>query len=148
MKKVGIDFSDRRDAAWRNTYHILKEFHTQHGHCDVPKDLVTSDGINIQSWKRSQRSSYKSNTLRAEYRELLDSIGFSWDPAQDRWNLRCKELAQFHAVHGHFNIPAGPLRSWLYQQRKKLTAGKLSEGAQQRLSDIDPLWAQTDREQS
>ncbi|MET9776326.1 Helicase associated domain protein [Streptomyces sp. NPDC006367] len=148
MKEVGIDFSDRRDAAWRNTYHILKEFHAQHGHCGVPKDLVTPEGVNVQSWKRSQRSSYKSNTLRAEYRELLDSIGFSWDPAQDRWNLRCKELAQFHAVHGHFNIPAGPLRSWLYQQRKKLRAAKLSEGAQQQLSDIDPLWAQTDREQS
>ncbi|MFJ9580743.1 Helicase associated domain protein [Streptomyces sp. NPDC101191] len=145
MKKVGIDFTDRREAAWRNTYDVLKAFQAKHGHCDVPGDLSTADGVNVRSWSRSQRATHKAGTLSTENKTLLDAIGFSWDPTQERWDTRCTELAQFHATHGHLNVPRGDqLHSWLYQQRKKFRLGKLTEPAQQRLSAIDPLWHQTE----
>ncbi|MET9083599.1 Helicase associated domain protein [Streptomyces sp. NPDC004237] len=145
MKKVGIDFTDRRDAAWRNTYDVLKAFHTEHGHCDVPGDLSTAHGVNVRSWSKGQRTAHKAGTLRPENKTLLDAIGFSWDPNQERWDARCSELAQFHAAHGHLNVPRDEnLRDWLYQQRKKYRTGKLPESARQRLSVIDPLWHQND----
>ncbi|MEU7028916.1 Helicase associated domain protein [Streptomyces sp. NPDC046275] len=146
MNQVGIDFSDRRNAVWNHTYKVLKAFQAEHGHCTVPGDLVTADGVNVRSWATSQRSRHRAGDLPAEHKKLLDALGFSWDPAADRWNSRCRELAQFQAEYGHLNVPPGQLHSWLYQQRKKHRLGKLSKNAQQRLSEIDPLWHQTDRQ--
>ncbi|MEY9846163.1 superfamily II DNA or RNA helicase [Streptacidiphilus sp. BW17] len=140
MAEIGIDFQDRRDSSWRNTYEALKAFHAEEGHWAVPSDLVTVDGINVQSWSTAQRSNRQSGTLAEEYVALLDKIGFPWDPAQERWDSRCVELHAFHTAHGHIKVPAGPLDSWLYQQRKKYRQGQLAEPAQQRLAAIDPLW--------
>ncbi|MGW1018721.1 Helicase associated domain protein [Streptomyces niveus] len=140
MKKVGIDFAGRRDAAWRTTYDTLKTFRTENGHWAVPEDLVTVDGVKVHSWAKAQRSSRKNGTLSAEYEALLDEINFPWDPFQQRWDARCAELRNFRTAHGHLNVPAGPLNSWLYQQRKKHRQGTLPADAQQRLSAIDALW--------
>lgn len=140
MKKVGIAFVDRRDAAWRTTYQTLADFHTKNGHWATPTDLVTADGVKVHSWTKSQRSSRKNGTLPAEYEALLNKISFPWDPFQERWDARCSELRNFRSAHGHLNVPAGPLSSWLYQQRKKHRQGALPAAAQQRLSAIDALW--------
>lgn len=143
MKEVGIDFTNRRDATWLNTYEVLKAFHAEHGHCDVPGDLTTAAGINVRSWSKKQRSRHRAGTLRTEHKELLNKIGFSWDPVQEQWDTRFGELVKFNATHGHLNVPNDtPLNSWLYQQRKKFRLGKLSESALKRLSAIDPLWHQ------
>ncbi|MEU9168537.1 Helicase associated domain protein [Streptomyces sp. NPDC048420] len=141
MKAVGIDFTDRRDAAWRNTYDTLKIFHAEHGHWAVPHDLTITDGVKVASWLKSQRSARRKGTLSSEHEKLLDAIGFPWDPAQERWDTRCAELARFRTAHGHLNVRGpGVLYAWLYQQRKKFRQGKLPAAAQRRLARIDPLW--------
>lgn len=140
MKKVGIDFADRRDAAWRTTYETLAAFHTENGHWAAPADLVTVDGVKVHSWTTTQRRSKKNGTLPAEHEALLNRINFPWDPAQERWDTRCAELQSFRTEHGHLNVPAGALNSWLYQQRKKFRQGTLLATRQQRLSVIDASW--------
>ncbi|GAA2255733.1 DEAD/DEAH box helicase [Kitasatospora cystarginea] len=141
MAKIGIDFTDRRDASWRTTYEVLKAFHTEEGHWEVPADLVTVDGVNVRSWSKAQRTNRRRGTLADGYQHLLDKIDFPWDPEQERWDTRCGELERFYAANGHIGIPkTGPLNSWLYQQRKKHREGKLREPARRRLAAIDPLW--------
>ncbi|MFF4534117.1 Helicase associated domain protein [Streptomyces sp. NPDC001407] len=140
MRNIGIDFSNRRDAIWDNTYEALKAFHAEEGHWVVPKDLVTVDGVRVDHWTRTQRAAKKRGTMTDEHQELLDKIGFPWDPAQERWDTRCVELKRFCTTHGHISLPAGTLRSWLYQQRKKLREGRLPETARKRLDAVDPLW--------
>ncbi|MFD7899014.1 Helicase associated domain protein [Streptomyces sp. NPDC059743] len=140
MEAVGIDFTNRRDAAWRNTYETLKRFHAEKGHWAVPSDLTTVDGMKVGLWMRTQRVSRRAGTLLAEQETLLNEIGFPWDPIQERWDSRYAELEGFHAAHGHLDVPPGSLKNWLYQQRKKHGKGKLPSDAQQRLSAIDPLW--------
>ncbi|MFD6329281.1 Helicase associated domain protein [Streptomyces niveus] len=140
LKEVGIDFADRRDAAWRTTYDTLRTFHARTGHWSPPADLVTVDGVRVQTWSRAQRQNRKNGGLSSEHEALLTAINFPWDPAQERWDARCAELQSFRTEFGHLNVPAGPLNSWLYQQRKKHRQGILSASAQQRLSAIDALW--------
>ncbi|MFE6977153.1 Helicase associated domain protein [Streptomyces sp. NPDC057682] len=140
MKKVGIDFANRRDAAWHTTLRTLAKFHAQNGHWVVPEDLVTADGVRVRSWVRAQRSHKKKGVLAPEYVKLLNEINFLWDPFQERWDKHCAELQTFRAANGHLNIPAGALKNWLYQQRKKLRQGSLPADAQRRLSAIDAFW--------
>ncbi|MFI5982054.1 Helicase associated domain protein [Streptomyces sp. NPDC051555] len=140
LAEVGIDFRDRREVTWDNTYEEIKAFHAEEGHWVVPMDLVSVDGVKVALWARSQRGSRRQGTLEERKVALLDKIGFPWDPAQERWDARCVELKKFHATQGHINLPPGQLRSWLYQQRKKRRQGALTQEAAQRLSFIDPLW--------
>ncbi|MFF1712187.1 Helicase associated domain protein [Streptomyces sp. NPDC058268] len=140
LAKVGIDYRDRRDIAWHNTYEELKAFHTEEGHWVVPEDLVSVDDVNVRLWSRGQRGKHKKGTLTKERFELLDKIGFPWAPAQERWDARCVELRKFHAAHGHINLPNGQLRWWLYQQRKKRREDALTQSAAERLAAVDPLW--------
>lgn len=140
LAAVGIDFRNRREVTWDNTYEELKAFHAEEGHWAVPKDLVSVDGVKVGLWARSQRGKRKNGSLSQRKVALLDKIGFPWDPAQERWDTRCVELKQFHTAHGHINLPAGQLRSWLYQQRKKRHNGDLTLDAERRLGAVDPLW--------
>lgn len=137
---LGIDFTDRRDMAWQNTFEALSAFRAETGHWNVPEDLCTVDGIRVRSWARAQRSNRNKGSLGSEKIALLNKINFPWNPAAERWDTRYAELAAFHTAHGHLNVPRGPLRSWLYQQRKKLREDRLSETDAGRLSAIDPLW--------
>jgi len=140
LAEVGIDFRNRREVTWDNTYEELKAFHAEEGHWAVPEDLVSVDGVKVRLWARSQRGKKKNGSLSQRKVALLDKIGFPWDPAQERWDTRCVELKQFHTTQGHINLPAGQLRSWLYQQRKKRRNGDLPQDAERRLSAVDPLW--------
>ncbi|MEU9337965.1 Helicase associated domain protein [Streptomyces sp. NPDC048290] len=145
MKTIGIDFTDRRRALWLSAYNMLKNFHTEHGHWNVPAGLRTPEDVDVRSWKATQRTSHKAGTLPAEFTDLLDKIGFPWDPARERWDARRTELARFYACHGHFSVPSGPLGNWYYQQCKKHREGKLSSGAENSLGAIHPLWHQRGR---
>ncbi|MGP4114016.1 Helicase associated domain protein [Streptomyces sp. 4N509B] len=148
MEEIGIDFADRRKVAWRKTFDAVKQFHAEHNTWTFPDDFVTTTGVSGASWVKTQRFRKKEGTLSREQMALLDGIGFPWDPAQERWEARFTELESFHAAHGHLNVPGpGPLKSWLYQQRKKFRNGTLSPTAHERLSAIDPLWHTTNREQ-
>ncbi|MFG2684339.1 Helicase associated domain protein [Streptomyces sp. NPDC048392] len=141
LAEIGIDFRDRRDVLWHNTYEELAAFHAEEGHWVTPADLVSIDGVNVNLWVRTQRTGRRKGTLDPDKAALLDKIGFPWNPDQERWDARCVELAKFQATHGHIRLPSGPLASWLYQQRKKKRTGKLDTAAEQRLAAIDPLWA-------
>ena len=146
MKKIGVDFTDRRSALWLNTYEQLKSFQEKEGHCGIPTDIITAEGVNIRAWITSQRSRKKSGLLSKDREKLLNEIGFSWNPYQDQWDARYAELRDFYTANQHLKVTHGSeLNSWLYQQRKKYREGKLALGAQARLSAIDPRWHSTDQ---
>jgi hypothetical protein len=44
----------------------------------------------------------------------LDSMGFEWDRSAPAWEDRFSELADYHRIHGHCNVPK------LYSENIKL----------------------------
>jgi len=69
--------------------------------------------------------------------------GLGWD--DERWNFRFQELQTFVAEKGHARVPYDyadhpPLSSWVYQQRKTLREGRLSEDRRRRLDEVGPGW--------
>ena len=37
--------------------------------------------------------------------EQLESIGFAWDPREQAWDTRFKELVEYKKEHGNCNVP-------------------------------------------
>jgi superfamily II DNA or RNA helicase/transposase len=141
LHEIGIDFRNRKEALWRNTFEELKTFLAESGTLNLPDDLKTVDGVRLSSWTRAQRARRKRGLLAGWQIELLDKVGFAWNPAQQKWNQRLAELEHFVTHSGHINIPSGaPLRWWLTQQRKNYRLGTLPDEAAVKLAAIDPSW--------
>jgi superfamily II DNA or RNA helicase len=62
---------------WETNFHHLAEFACREGHCRVPQDYQTSDGVRLGLWVSTQRAS--KDTLPGDRRELLESTpGWIW----------------------------------------------------------------------
>ncbi|EJK62012.1 hypothetical protein THAOC_17398, partial [Thalassiosira oceanica] len=64
------------------------------------------------------------------------------DPNDQKWNVRCDELAAYKAKHGHCKVPTGrkTLGRWVNNQRSNYRKGKLSEKRIQKLEDLGFDW--------
>lgn len=143
---LGIDvLADRTRQLWLRTFEELKAFHAEEGHWTVPDDMRTLDDVRLRAWQSTQRKSKASGSLAPDLIAMLDRIGFPWDPRTEKGSAvidaRIEELTAFYVANGHLALPKpGPLKSWLYQQRKKARQQTLSKEVATRLAGIDPLW--------
>ena len=136
LEQAGIVL--RRADIWHISYQALADFRAAHGHLRVPKGTRTSAGTDLGAWVITQRA--RKDRLTGRQVKLLEQIGFSWDTRHDAWHERYQQARVFKDQHGHLTPPSGtPLRSWLYQQRKKHRAGRLSPKQQQLLHDLGAL---------
>ena len=92
-------------------------------------------------WVRYQRQKFKNNALCPDRKDRLDAIGFQADPLAHQWNKKYSKLEEYHAEHGHCNVPRGyqadpALGRWVDRQRQKLKKKALSPEQKARLDAI------------
>ena len=107
------------------------------------------------NWQRSQSKRLKdgkTSSITQERIDLLDLIGFLWNPFNNRWLAAFKMLDDFRKVNGHCNVPSSYIQGnkklgvWVnvqHSQFKRLNNGKSSTITQERydlLDLIDFLW--------
>ncbi|WP_435109230.1 DEAD/DEAH box helicase family protein [Nocardiopsis synnemataformans] len=125
-------------SPWDATYLLLKQFHTEYGHCHVPASsgLTTSTGASLASWVGYIRRQYVANDRRltATRRALLEEVGIDEPSPNDLWGrvVRAIEMS-----------PATPLDPQLKMRLRISRAnGHLTKEKQQYLRehgiDIDP----------
>lgn len=74
---------DSHRAMWQERYQSLELFQMANGHCNVPSNFRDSS---LSNWVKNQRKQYKlfqmgSKTTMSEERiNLLNSLGFNWNP--------------------------------------------------------------------
>ena len=83
--------------------------------------------------------------------QMLEDIGFVWDPNTDVWEIRRQELEEYKRKHGDLNVPSRfaenpQLASWVKRQRrmyKEMQEGRPSKLPRDRLvklSNMGFLW--------
>ena len=79
-------------------------------------DYLTRLNERYEAWI----SNYKKGNLSPERSDLLNSIGFVWDPLEEEWQKNFQDLKEFKQENGHSSPPqrAGRLGSWCGTQRK------------------------------
>ena len=86
LQQLGFVWSSH-NVNWEEKYLQLEDFHTKHGHCNVPS--VYPENRQLSIWVRCQRRQYKLYTLQRidqpssmtpDRIDRLNSIGFVFDP--------------------------------------------------------------------
>jgi len=77
--------------------------------------------------------------LSQERIDLLESVGFSWEPIDEAWMARFNELVDFKNDNGDCNVPQGqgPLGLWVKWHRQHYKKRMLS---QERIGLLNSIW--------
>lgn len=125
------------EVAWESMFGELKQFHDENGHCNIPQRWHVDP--QLASWVTIQRTHKRSGRLPREQEAKLNSLGFVWDPFGSAWEKMLSELKQFHAEHGHCNVPDdSQLGQWTRKQRQK--KNKLSPIRVAQLEELGFAW--------
>ena len=139
LNKLGFrwEFSD---YLWDEFFNELKAFKEKHGHCSVsPKK-----GRELAAWVYRQRQRHARGELDPEQKAKLESIGLNLGdkPSEERWERMYAELEKYHRIHGNIRVPLSnrELAGWIWRQRGKRIAGKLSQDHIRRLDRLGFRW--------
>lgn len=148
LSRLGFVWN-RIDALWENGFEHLVRFVKENGNCRVPSTYVSEDRYRLGHWVANQRRNAQMSSAR---RNRLESVGFSWNPNDDAWQLGFEYLKDFVAEHGHCRVPHGyktddgyQLGGWVRKQRS--AEDKMPSDRRQRLEAV-PGWAKSDNESS
>jgi hypothetical protein len=140
------------DTAWEDRLSELADYRKIHGHCNVPQ--LCSENAQLGTWVMNQRTRYKkrSSSMTPLRIQALESLGFQWDSPQrgsreTAWGDRLGELADYHRIHGHCNVPeicseTSKLATWVGNQRyqyKLHLDGKKSSINRSRIQELESL---------
>jgi len=130
----------------------LREFHQTQGHCRVPQRYPQNPSLG--QWVASMRTDFKKrengkkSSLTAERLAALNNLGFDWavDSHSD-WEIRLKELREFHKTYGHCRVLSRYLHNpslghWVSTMRmefRKRENGKKSSLTAERLAALNSL---------
>ncbi len=81
LKQIGFTF-EVLELRWQNRYEELNIFKARFGHCNVPNNYPQNPSL--ARWVSIQRDKNKRNSLEAARVELLNLLGFEWNPRTGR----------------------------------------------------------------
>ena len=85
---------------------------------------------------------YKKGALSTNKINLLENIGFDFNPVVNDWVSKFRELKSFKKLNGHTNVPqrGTPLGTWVSSQRKRKRSGLMSPKKIKLLESIGFIW--------
>lgn len=137
-------------GGWWNTYAHARDFHSEHGHLRIPKDVVAEDGTKLGVWIAGQRTRANQGLLEDDKRRALQAVGIEW--TRKSHAERCRLLdaaAAFHAQHGDLAVPRGhvlaqdphyKLGDALDKLRQMHQASEVDPALKASLDDLGMIW--------
>lgn len=115
--------ADNATTRWFYNYYLLKQFHAEHGHTDLP--FHYAEDPRLGAWVNRQKK--QKEKLTDKQVSLLNQLNFTWQTEdasyQKRWETMYDKLKAFHAQHHHSMVPSSyednTLAQWVVRQRKK-----------------------------
>jgi hypothetical protein len=141
--------------SWEDHLRELAAYKERTGHTRVPHHR--GEDKKLGGWVVRQRFLHRQGRLPPDRVRQLDAVGMCWNPAKGRGgqvqprggsrstDQRMAELREFHARHGHANLPTkyppNPiLGNWVSNTRISYKKGQLSADRIQELEDLGFLW--------
>lgn len=139
--------AQKTQETWLKWYRELENYVREHGNPHVPR---TYKNTRLASWVWIQRARrYKSYSgappLTQNQIDLLDKLGYLWDPREDKWGLRLERLKSFIKTHGHCEVGLvadadDDLKKWVIKLRAIHALGTLSIERKEELDSIGFSW--------
>ena len=96
-------------STWDTCYLAAQAYYREKGNLRIPKDHMTSTGLALGSWIRTQRKVYAgkaAGALTEEKIQKLDAIGMIWDVRKSSWEEGYGELLAYHKKYGNVDVKA------------------------------------------
>jgi len=147
---------DAKNNIWNNHFQELKRFIEKNG-----TSISLSSSTKLGVWAARQRREYQKLNLdekcsiTQERVDLLNSIGFDWNPWNTKWRMRVNELLEYKSQHGNCSVPVQypknpKLGRWVSTQRKYYKLYKegkptrISKEKIEELADAGFIWNRWD----
>ena len=102
LNSLGFNWDPRADR-WESAFAALQKYHKRTGHCRVPPGHLEC-GLKLGIWAGNLRS--HKDKLTTEQVKRLDTLGFSWDPRNEKWESAYAALRLFREREGHCRVAA------------------------------------------
>ena len=141
LESIGLVW-DLNEQEWLDRLDELTKYKNENGDCNVPERQGP-----LGEWVKRQRQSFKKGKLSQERVDMLESIGFSWEPIDETWMSRFDELTNYKGENGDCNVPysQGPLGMWVSEQRRLYKKQKLLQERNELLESIGFEWVLRER---
>jgi len=150
LEELGMEWG-AFDSLWMTRYQGLVEYHRQQGHCHVPSN--DAQNPELARWCDTQRKQWKlfqqgkPSSLSPDRVQLLQQIGFDWEPLESLWLDSLRQLEEYQSEHGDCNVPKKyepnpELGRWIDKQRqqyKLFQEGKHSHMTTRRIGMLEGL---------
>ena len=139
-----IGMVHEKEDSWEYRRKLAGEYFKKHGNLEISQQYVTEDGIWLGKWLYIQRMQYKKGVLEGWKKEELDKIGIRWEsPAERAFEKGCKALKEYCSYNQPKEIIKTVVMSdgyrlgeWIYRQKRKKKAGKLTKEQIERLAAL------------
>ena len=134
-------FWDRADAAWDDTYALLRAFADAYGSvAEAASGPSVFDGLRAAApqreqlgvWVATQRQGFRDGRLDPARAELLEALpGWTWQPVSAEDLAHVDALRQYVAFEGHAVVPSDHLEDglqlgrWVWDVRRRKYTGRL-----------------------
>ncbi len=113
---------------WFESYGQLLAYRQKHGNCDMP--YRTSENRKLATWVVNQRVLQRDGVLEPEKIELLNRIGFKWNPHASNWRTNYLLLIEYRKRFGNCRVPQNwrenvKLARWISSQRTDYARGEI-----------------------
>lgn len=115
LNKIHFNFQQRVELDWMAMFERLVVYQKKHNSTRVPINF--KDGQLVR-WVQKQRKECKEE----DRIELLNGIGFEWNPLKEAWMEMYRRLVKYKAKYGNTCVPCiyeedPSLGNWVHRQR-------------------------------
>ena len=139
------------ELPWTVKYRALKRFHSEHGHCNVPRRV--GENQELARWLQAEREQYRlylqgeETDMTQEKIRKLEVLGVEWNILSAAWTQRYHELQEFRYSYGHTRVPRQweenrQLGHWVTNQRvqyRRFQEGLRSSLTEERISRLEGI---------
>lgn len=130
--KKNVVFSGEVDFKELEKNIFIKSADVLFGSWDRSFEEYKKDPVSKHEWARKQRKLRRYNQLSKSRIEKLESIGFEWEPRDDRFKEWLKELEEYKKERGDCNVSDKTgkykrLTKWVHYMRNQIQSNQLSE---------------------
>lgn len=137
---------------WQEALDAATAYHAAHGDLEVPQAHVAGGGLALGTWISNQRTRQRHGSLSDAQKAELDALGMRWG-ADWAWQRGIAAAREYHAEHGHLDIPKGhprvggtDLAAWVQDRRKDHRDGTIPPRRAAELEALGITWRPFERD--
>lgn len=143
LQSIGFIF-DPFDESWQANFNELVKYLEENNGKYPPQSSKSSKEVKrLAIWVGSQRINYKNKTLSKDKITKLQSIGFTFDPQEENWQINLDQLIEYlKANDGKYPSADDPrpeirkICAWVFKQRKSYNKKQLPANRLEKLKSI------------